>query len=95
MLHVVLSFWATVSVLLVNMDNKQTTYETIEGGYGEIQEQIPVYFTRSKFPLAENIICFMCNTKRNVDNNQYKQGGITRCSLEATAEKLLQKSNFI
>ena len=60
--------------------HKQTTYKTVEGGYGEIQEQNPVSFTRSKLPLARNIICFICYTKRNVNNNQHKKGGIARCS---------------
>ena len=60
--------------------HKQITFETVEGGYGEIQEQNPVSFTRSKLPLARNIICFICYTKRNVNNNQHKKGGIARCS---------------
>ena len=74
--------------------HKQTIYETIEGGYDEIQEQNPVSFTILKLPLTGYIICFISNTKLNVDNNQYKEGGIARCSLEATAEKLLQKKQF-
>ena len=49
---------------------------------------------RSKLPLAGNIICFVYNTKQNVGNNQYKKGGIARCSLYVTAEKRLQKNKF-
>ena len=74
--------------------HKQPTYETVEGGYGEIQEQNPVSFTRSKLPLTGYIICFIYNIKPNVDNNQYKGGGIARCSLKAAAEKLLQRKQF-
>ena len=74
--------------------HKQATYETLERGYGEIQEENSMSFTRLKLSLTGNIICFVCNTKRNVDNNQYKLGGVARCSLEATAKKLMQKKQF-
>ena len=91
-----MSYWVfeQQSACFSKYGHKQTTYETVEGSYGEIQEQNPVSFTRSKLPLTGNTTCFLCNTKRNVDNNQYKEGGIARYSLEATAEKLLQKNQF-
>ena len=69
--------------------HKQITYETVERGYDEIEEQNSVSFTRSKLCLAVNIICFILSIKRNVDNNQYKEGRIARCSLEATEKKTI------
>ncbi len=45
--------------------------------------------TRSKHePLPTKKVCFICNSQRKVDGNEYREGGLARCSSESTAAKL-------
>ena len=38
------------------------------------------------------IICFIDNAKCNIETNRYNKGGFDSCSLDKTAEKLLDKT---
>ena len=95
MLHVILSFWATVTVLFVNMDTSKVRKKRLKvvvvRSKNKIQYLLP---DRNCVWLEILFALYATHTKRNVDNNQYKEGELARCSLEPTAEKLLQKKKF-
>eukprot|EP00794_Sanderia_malayensis_P016356 gene16356-18001_t len=40
------------------------------------------------------VICFICNSKRNVDSSPYNEGGLARCSTDVTAQKLFQRKDI-
>ena len=41
--------------------------------------------------LSSKYICFICNLKRDIDNNSYNEGGLTRCDTQLTADKLMNR----
>ena len=41
--------------------------------------------------LREKELCFICNTKRPVDCCSYKNGGLSRCTEDRSAKRILEK----
>ena len=86
MLHVALSFWTKVSVLLVNMNISKLHAKRLNVVMVRSKSKIWYLLPDQNFIWLE-IICFTCNSKRNVDTNKCEKGRIARCSSEATAKK--------
>ena len=42
-------------------------------------------------PLSSKRLCFVCNTERVSDKNQYNEGGLARCSTKDTADRLMAR----
>ena len=39
--------------------------------------------------------CFICNESRSIDDNKYNEGGLARCEMKPSADRLLDRSKEI
>ena len=84
----------------------RNNYERIRKKYGTLEEPGDVEMedegdvprspvkkrTRSNTGyLQTKVRCFVCDSERRVDGNSYNEGGLGRCSIESTAERLLER----